>query len=397
MIIKNKKLRKVLSFIVLIVLFVSNNINFNAIANSIDVLPNNGGIHPMFPLRSNEEKLTLLDDNIEWNEIEKIIHDYNPEVRNLWNGYKTNQTNNDITENYMDMSERYDSLSGNATDEASEARYKAQSYAMQINADNNVSDSITTYYECLLAEAKIVLNCKNLFVNYYTSNLLYEISALTEKEAEREYLSAENKYSIGSATKVDALNAQVEFLTKQSETVTALSNLNQTKQNLLIILGRDYKSQTVVFGNIPTIDFDVVTMTNLEMDKITALDKNYQYKIYQRNLENSSTDAVKSKYTLLVSNAKDYINSDIETKYRTMKDSLNALLLANQKMLADKNDFEKIKKEYNLGSISKREYMTAEYKNQVVSKNAVMAYYDFYIVYNNYLAAVNGCANASAS
>ena len=96
MIIKNKKLRKVLSFIVLIVLFVSNNINFNAIANSIDVLPNNGGIHPMFPLRSNEEKLTLLDDNIEWNEIEKIIHDYNPEVRNLWNGYKTNQTNNDI-------------------------------------------------------------------------------------------------------------------------------------------------------------------------------------------------------------------------------------------------------------------------------------------------------------
>ena len=365
--------------------------------NSEFALPENGGVHPMFQLRDEEEKVKLSDNLIEWDEIDKIIRDYNPEVRNAWNNYQTNKNNTDINEHYLDMAERFDSLANDAASDAQEAMFQAQSYAMQINADNNVSDSLTQYYSCIQLEKRTILNTRISFINYYKNQLLHEIAVLTEEEAGREFKSAENKYSLGSITKVDALKAEVDYLTKQSDTILALSALNQTKQNLLISVGKDYKNPDVVIGIFPLIDFNIVTFTNPEMDKITAQGNNLQYKIYQRNLNNSQTNAVKSKYELLVKDATSFINSDIETKFRTVQDSMNSLMLKQQKSIAQNDDFSKISSQYKHGSVSKREYKTAEFKKQVAQKEAQVAYYDFAIIYYTYLAAVDGLASASAS
>lgn len=365
--------------------------------NSEFALPENGGVHPMFQLRDEEEKIKLSDNLIEWDEIDKIIRDYNPEVRNAWNNYQTNKNNTDINEHYLDMAERFDSLANDAASDAQEAMFQAQSYAMQINADNNVSDSLTQYYSCMQLEKRTILNTKISFINYYKNQLLHEIAVLTEEEASRELKSAENKYSLGSITKVDALNAKVDYLTKQSNTILASSTLNQTKQNLLISVGKDYKNPDVVIGLFPLLDFNIITFTNPEMDKQSAVENNLQYKIYQRNLNNSQTYAVKSKYELLVKDATSFINSDIETKFRTVQDSMNSLMLKQQKSIAQNDDFSKISSQYKHGSVSKREYKTAEFKKQVAQKEAQVAYYDFAIIYYTYLAAVDGLASASAS
>ncbi len=365
--------------------------------NSEFALPENGGVHPMFQLRDEEEKIKLSDNLIEWDEIDKIIRDYNPEVRNAWNNYQTNKNNTDINEHYLDMAERFDSLANDAASDAQEAMFQAQSYAMQINADNNVSDSLTQYYSCIQLEKRTILNTKISFINYYKNQLLHEIAVLTEEEASRELKSAENKYSLGSITKVDALNAKVDYLTKQSNTILALSTLNQTKQNLLISVGKDYKNPDVVIGLFPLLDFNIITLTNPEIDKQSAVENNLQYKIYQRNLNNSQTNAVKSKYELLVNDATTFINSDIETKFRTVQDSMNSLMLKQQKSIAQNDDFSKISSQYKHGSVSKREYKTAEFKKQVAQKEAQVAYYDFAIIYYTYLAAVDGLASASAS
>lgn len=360
-------------------------------------LPENGGVHPMFQLREEEEKIKLSDNLIEWDEIDKIIRDYNPEVRNAWNGYQTNQNNSDINEHYMDMADRFDALANSAASDAQEAMFQAQSYAMQINADNNVSDSLTQYYSCIQLEKMTILNTRTYFINYYKNQLAHEIAVLTEEEAERELKSAENKYSLGSITKVDALNAKVNYFSKQSNTILALSNLNQTKQNLLISVGKDYKNPDVIIGIFPMIDFNIVTLTNPEMDKINAVDNNLQFKTYQRNLNNAQTAAVISKYQLLVDDAPSYIKSDIDTKFRAVKDSMNSLMLSQQKSMASNDDFSKIASQYKLGSVSKREYKTAEFKKQVAQKEAQIAYYDFAIIYYTYLAAVDGLASASAN
>ena len=358
--------------------------------------PESTGVHPMFPLRSDEEKITIADDFIEWDELDKIIHDYNPEVRNSWNNYQTNKFSNDITDSYLNAAEKFDSMSNEASNSAQEAMYEAQSYAMQMNADNNVSDSLTFYYQCQMLEARVLLNTKKLFINYYKNKLLHEVAVLTEEEAGREYNSATTKHSLGAMTKVEELNAKVNYLTKQSETITALSNYNQTKQNLLVSLGKDYKSENVVISPVPPVDFNLIVLTNPEMDKIDAINNNYQYKIYLRNLDNAQTNSIQSKYQLLVNNAEEFIRADIETKFRSVKDSMNSLMLAKQKEIATSDDFKKISKEYKLGSVSKREYKTAEYNKNVAIKSAEIAYYDFEIIYFDYLASINGLASASA-
>jgi outer membrane protein TolC len=350
----------------------------------------------MFQLRSAEEKQAISDDIINWDELALIVHDYNPEVRNSWNNYKTNKYSNDITESYMNAAENFDSMSNEAANSAQEAMFEAQSYAMQMNADNNVSDSLTNYYSCTMLEDRVLLNTRKLFINYYKTKLLHDIAVLSEFEASRELTSAENKYSLGAITKVEALNARVDYLTKQSETIVALSNYNQTKQNLLVALGREYKSDNVVIAPFPLIDFNVVIVTNPETDKEEAINNNYQYKIYKRNYSNAQTDSLQSKYQLLINNAEEFIRADIETKFRTLKDSMNSLMLSQQKALAAEDDFNKIAKEYKLGSVSTREYKTSEYKKEVAQKNAQVAYYDFAIVYYTYLASVAGLASASA-
>ena len=97
---------------------------------------------------------------------------------------------------------------------------------------------------------------------------------------------------------------------------------------------------------------------------------------------------MKDKYNIKI--------SDIETKFRTLKDSINSLMLSQQKAIAAEDDFTKIAKEYKLGSVSEREYKTSEYKKEVAQKTAQIAYYDFAIIYYNYLAAVDGLASAGA-
>ena len=358
--------------------------------------PGSNGVHPMFQLRSDEERQAISDDIINFDELPLIVHDYNPEVRNSWNNYETNKYSNDITDSYLNAAENFDSMSSEAASSAQEAMFEAQSYAMQMNADNNVSDSLTNYYSCSMLEANVLLNTRKLFINYYKTKLAHDITVLSEFEAAREYTSAENKYSLGAITKVEALNAKVDYLTKQSETIVALSTYNQTKQNLLVALGKDYKSDTVIISPFPLIDFNIVLVTNPETDKDEAIKNNFQYKIYQRNLNNSQTDSVKSKYQLLVNNAEEFIRADIETKFRTLKDSINSLMLSQQKAIAAEDDFNKISKEYKLGSVSKREYTTSEYKKDVAQKTAQIAYYDFAIIYYNYLAAVDGLASAGA-
>jgi outer membrane protein TolC len=389
---KYKVYKRILCLLIVLAIFTSN--YFVCYSKEEILPPDSDGVHPMFKLRSEEEKLAISDNIIEWDELDKIIHDCNPEVRNLWNNYETNKNNNDVTDSYMNAAENFDSLSNDASSSAQEAMYQAQSYAMQMNADNNVSDSLINYYSCMMQEASILLSTKKMFINYYKSKLLHEIAALSELEASREYNSAENKYSLGAITKVDALNAKVDYFTKQSETIIALSNFNQIKQNLLISLGKEYKDDGVIISPFPLIDFNIVTQTNPEMDKNNAVNNNYQYKIYLRSLSNSQTDAVKSKYQLLVNNAEAFIRADIETKFRSVKDSMNSLMLLQEKSLASDDDFKKISKEYKLGSVSNREYKTAEYKKEVAMKNAQVAYYDFAITYYDYLAAIDGLASA---
>lgn len=389
--------KKLYLILLIQIVIISNSFNCYAVTLPDGILPpESTGVHPMFPLRSDEEKITIADDFIEWDELDKIIHDYNPEVRNSWNNYQTNKFSNDITDSYLNAAEKFDSMSSEASSGAQEAMYEAQSYAMQMNAENNVSDSLTNYYQCQMLEARVLLNTKKLFINYYKNKLLHEVAVLTEEEAKREYNSATTKHSLGAITKVDELNAKVNYLTKQSETITALSNYNKTKQNLLVSLGKDYKSESVVISAVPPVDFNLIVLTNPEMDKIDAINNNFQYKIYLRNLDNSQTVSNQSKYQLLVNNSEEFIKADIENKFRSVKDSMNSLMLAKQKEIATNDDFKKIAKEYKLGSVSKREYKTAEYNKNVATKSAEIAYYDFEIIYFDYLASINGLANASA-
>ena len=382
---KNKIIKKQMCFILIIIVFMTN-------INTYYAKEYNPVSH-IFKNRSQAE-LALLNDNVvAFDEIDDLINLYNTTVRNNWDKYENNKDSNEVYDDYMDAYDSLDALAQSADSDVQAAMYRAQADAMLINADNNVNDSTINFLNYLIIEKNLCLSTKTYFINYYKYLLNKQVADENTNEAQRQYDSAKVNYDVGNMTRIDYLSKLKSLKDSEANVLNAQSNIDNCRRNLLLNIGK-YSFENITFADVPMIDADKYNQINLENDIKLAIENNYQYDIYKRQVANSKTDEIKKQYQVYVDSAENYIRTDVEKKYSSINDAIISLMSYMNDLDYQKENELTAKNEYSNGNISSKEYGTASYEKKVAEYNVKIAQYDLQIAYQNYYAAINGLAKA---
>lgn len=340
-------------------------------------------------LYSAERRNELQNNTINFDDIEDMVHLYNPEVLNNWNSWRNNKSAQDVYDSYQDAADILFNSASSQDSDMQSGMMEAQGRAMQIQADKNASDSYTDFLTNYLYEKKLVMSTKTLDLNYQKS--AFELLNANEsiKEAKRQEEKAENALKYGSGTQVDLLTAKKAVVDANSSKISAESSQKTYYRKLVLNCGKNGSDDIYVTPIDLNLHFDI-TSINLDDDYQYALKHNIQYEIYRRKIENARTDEVKNEFKILYDAAPQKIYNDIETKYRNILDAIDtnynreiALNLAN-------DNLKKANDEYEHGSISKKELSTAETNVVIATNNLQMSKYDLKLAVETYKFAVQG-------
>ena len=338
---------------------------------------------------SNERINDLNKNELNYDDIEDLIHLYNPDILSNWNSWENNKSAQDIQDEYNDAAMALFDSAASQDSELQEGMLNAQAIAMQIQADKNASDSYTNFLSNYLTEMQLVLSTKILDLNYQKSSfeLLNANEALNE--AKRSEEKANNSLLYGNGTQIELLNAKKAVVDAKSNLVLATSSQKTYKSKLLLNCGKEISEEIYITPIDFNVDIDINNI-NLEVDYKTALQNSIQYEIYRRKIENAQTDEVKNEFKILYDAAPKKIYNDLENKYRNIIDTLDSIHNKSISLELAKDNNLKASNEYKNGNISNKDYMTSKYKYNVANNDLVSAKYDLKIAIENYLYALKG-------
>lgn len=346
----------------------------------------------IFKNRSAEELAKLNDNIINLDEIDDLINMNNSTVRNNWNNYESNKDKMDVYDDYLDAYNALDSLASSADSEVQTAMFRAQADAMMMNANNNVVDSSINFLNFYIVEKNIVLATKISFINYFKSILNLQKLDYQYKQAERSLNTALNNYNAGNITRVEYLTAKKNVDDLKASVLLASSQLEVTKRNTLINCGRN-AGDTILMNPTPVTD-DMFSKIDFYLDCGTALDTNFQYNVYKRQLENAMNDEMKKQNQIYVDSAPNFIVTDIEKKFYDLIDAKTAYDNEVDTYDFTVKEYNRAKNSYDAGNISLSDYQLKQFDLDIAKLNRDMAKYDILVAYETYYAAVNGLASA---
>lgn len=326
-------------------------------------------------LYSEERKNELNQNIIKYDDIDDLVHLYNVDVANLWNNWENNKSAEDIHNDYLDSAAYLENAAASADNDFMEGMNRSQALAMRIQADQNADDSYSNFLKNYLEEKNIVKNTKVLFIDYKKSE--FELYSVAEgiKEAERNEEKAKNAYEIGSGTKIDYLNAQKNTFDSKANFILSESACTANKRNLIINCGKKIDDSIGIPDIVLDTSFDV-TKINLENDYNNALKNSIQLVIYKRNLENAETEEVKNIHKININNAPNIIWNDLDSKYHSILDALTSYENRKVALEVATDSYNSSKNKYEEGSISKKEFATAEYAYILAKCNLEIIKYD---------------------
>lgn len=276
---------------------------------------------------SAEKWETLRDNNLEYDEIADLIHEYNNTVIQNQITYKEEKDDNrdDVAQEYYDRAnEIYDNISYPDSDDSSYGSQMAaalqneqQAQSLMKQGDESTADAETKKLGYDQTEASLVKQAQGLMITYW--NQYYSLDSLRERknQAETSYQSAQNRLAAGMATQTDVLSAREAVSTAEASILSAESSLAQTKESLCLMLGWSY-GVDVKIGELPEPDMEKIASVNLEADIETALQSNYTFRSTEKQLANARSTSVKEKLTQTRKNQQDAISANVKDTYDSM-------------------------------------------------------------------------------
>ena len=195
---------------------------------------------------STEKWASLQDDKLEFDEIADRIHEYNSTVEKNRIEYKDYQgkDSNEIAQEYYDAADEIESsIEYPDSDDANYGsalaaaqRSEASATQMREQGDNNVDDANVKAWGYTQTEKSLVQQAQNLMIQYWNAQENLKSVQNQVSKAEKDYETANLKFSSGSATQTDALDAKETLLKAQASITTAESNVASTKESLCQML-----------------------------------------------------------------------------------------------------------------------------------------------------------------
>ena len=359
--------------------------------------------------RTEEEWAKLRDMNLDYEEIDGLVTEYNatvqanqPNMQQFTRDYGRN--NSQVSQSYRDMAQKIEeSLTEPEPDSmtyvpmmASIAQSRATINNLKNSADTTLEDYEVQYFTYESARLSLVQNTKALMISYYTKDMSKEALQKSVEVAELNLANAQARVAVGMATNLDILSAK-EAVIKANKELNDQSNAALAdKDKLLIMTGFKTDSQANI-GLVPVLseeELQNIDKINIEEDIKKALEENYTLKINKRKLVNAKSDTqIKSLNSSINSNTEN-IKANVRTLHKNLLNAKDKLNLLKAELELSGKDLETVRQKKNLGMATQLEVANKELENIKKNTEKKQAELALRLALENYNSAVNGLASA---
>ena len=358
--------------------------------------------------RTEEEWAKLRDMNLDYEEIDGLVTEYNATVQ-------TNQANMqqftrdygrknlEVSQSYRDMAEKIeDSLTEPEPDSmtyvpmmASIAQSRATINNLKNSADTTLEDYEVQYFTYESARLSLVQNTKALMISYYSKDVSKEALQKAVEVAELNLANAQARVAVGMATNLDVLSAK-EAVIKANKTLSDQSNAALAdRDKLLIMTGFKTDSQANI-GLVPVLseeELQNIDKINVEEDIKKALEENYALKINKRKLGNAKSDTQIKSLNSTISSGTENIKANVQTLHKNLVNAKDKLNLLKAELELSSKDLETIRQKKNLGMATQLEVANKELENIKKNTEKKQAELALRLALENYNSAINGLAS----
>lgn len=270
-----------------------------------------------------EEWAALQDNTLEYEEIEKLIKEYNVTYQNNMAEYRDfvdeyGTTNEEWSDAYRELADEFYSEMGDgdtASSMLSNLQLEQQAENMLTQADEAVDDSETYRLEYEKQAKNLVLQAQSYMISYHRQRLNLANAEEQKALTEANYGLTQAKLAAGMATQIDLLNAEASIRTQEQSISSQKTALEQTRQNLIVMLGWNAGDQPEI-GEVPQVSMEEINAIDVAAGKEAALANNYTLRINKRRLENSSEDSVTDKLKNTIEDNEKKIRLSVESAIR---------------------------------------------------------------------------------
>lgn len=348
-----------------------------------------------------EEWAALQDNTLEYEEIEKLIKEYNVTYQNNMAEYRDfvdeyGTTNEEWSDAYRELADEFYSEMGDgdtASSMLSNLQLEQQAENMLTQADEAVDDSETYRLEYEKQAKNLVLQAQSYMISYHRQRLNLANAEEQKALTEANYGLTQAKLAVGMATQIDLLNAEASIRTQEQSISSQKTALEQTRQNLIVMLGWNAGDQPEI-GEVPQVSMEEINAIDVAAGKEAALANNYTLRINKRRLENSSEDSVTDKLKNTIEDNEKKIRLSVESAYQ----SLLAAKLSYEQAVAS-NETAQAQLAISAAGLQAGTITALAYEQQQANADAAQiavqtAALDLFEAYQTYEWNVNGLAGA---
>ena len=358
--------------------------------------------------RTEEEWAKLRDMNLDYEEIDGLVTEYNATVQ-------TNQANmqqftrdygrknSQVSQSYRDMAEKIeDSLTEPEPDSmtyvpmmASIAQSRATISNLKNSADTTLEDYEVQYFTYESARLSLVQNTKALMISYYSKDVSKEALQKAVEVAELNLANAQARVAVGMATNLDVLSAKEAVIKANKELNDQSNAASADRDKLLIMTGFKTDSQANI-GLVPVLseeELQNIDKINVEEDIKKAVEENYALKINKRKLGNAKSDTQIKSLNSTISSGTENIKANVQTLYKNLVNAKDKLNLLKAELELSSKDLETIRQKKNLGMATQLEVANKELENIKKNTEKKQAELALRLALENYNSAVNGLAS----
>lgn len=350
--------------------------------------------------RTAEQWATLRDNVISWEELQDLVHEYNPTVSAMWLNYRNNENSGTYDLDYDDVLDAIENTysnslgNGDISDASAEMTRSTSLAGIETtitNSDRQIVELTNQKSERNMTEA-----IKQQIIAIYTSELTKELNQLTAEYNDTKIGVAERKLQAGTGTELDVLTAQKTAKDAEAALQSATAAATKARQTVLVNLGWNYDATPQICA-VPEVTDEMIAAINLAQDTQTALQNNYQLQIDQRKLALAESDGTKNTTQITVTNDENQVQSNMTARYNAVLSAQNELRKAELNLQNMQTTLGRVTRSYAAGAASARDLEDAQYSASAAEYTVKLDRYALQSAYFTYLAGRDGLAGGSSA
>ena len=354
--------------------------------------------------KTQEQWDRLRDNTLEYDEIDDLIHEYNPTVKNNaadLKEFKKNYgtTNDELRQAYDDLAAQFREASApddsNPASALNEVSNDAMAKSAEQQADSNLEDYETQRLTYEMSEKALAQGARSNMIAVYTDKLSAENAKLNVELLESQLQIKKAQAATGTGTQVDVLKATEELLNAKKTSIQADAAVDTAKKKLQIACGWKYADDPVI-GSLPEPDFARIGTMNPDTDLQTALDNNYTLKINKRKLSNARYSNAKQTMETTIADNEQSVGMALKTAYLTAvaaKDAYDYAVAADK---IQQQTLAQTEKSFEAGNASEFELKSQKTTSKMTKIAVEKAKYAVLEALMNYDYAVAGLADSGS-